>query len=167
VGINEPPNDMFGKLMSVSDDLMWRYLELLSFQDLATIRGWKAEVDGGANPRDTKVRLAQEIVARFHSQAASAAALEEFEARFRHGAMPTEIEECELAAPSDGLGIVPVLKQSGLCPSASDAQRMIEQGGVKVDGQKVEDKALRLMPGATHVVQVGKRKFSKVVLRPA
>jgi tyrosyl-tRNA synthetase len=166
VGINEAPDDMFGKLMSVSDDLMWRYFELLSFEQMETIRGWKGSVEEGANPRDIKVLLAKEIVARFHSPDAAERALEEFESRFRHGGVPAELEERELAAPKEGLPITQVLKQAGLCPSASDAQRMVEQGGIKVDGQKVEDKALRLMPGATHVVQVGKRRFAKVVLRP-
>jgi len=166
VGINESPDEMFGKLMSVSDELMWRYFELLSFEPLETIRDWKSSVEKGANPRDIKVRLAQELVARFHSRGAAERALEEFESRFRHGGIPTEIEERELAAPKEGLTIVQVLKQAALCPSASDAQRMVEQGGVKVDGQKVEDKSLRLMPGAIHVVQVGKRKFARVVLNP-
>jgi tyrosyl-tRNA synthetase len=164
VGINESPDDMFGKLMSVSDELMWRYLELLSFEPMETILGWKRSIEEGANPRDTKVRLAKEIVGRFHSKAAAEAALEEFESRFRHGGVPNEIEERELDAPKEGLTIVQVLRQAGLCPSASDAQRMVEQGGVKVDGQKVEDKALRLLPGKVHVVQVGKRKFARVVL---
>jgi tyrosyl-tRNA synthetase len=167
VGINESPDDMFGKLMSVSDGLMWRYLELLSFEPMDTILGWKRSVEEGANPREVKVRLAQEIVARFHSRDAAGRALEEFESRFRHGAVPADLEERELAAPDDGLGIVQVLKQAGLCPSASDAQRMIEQGGVKVDGQRVGDKSLRLAPGGVHVVQVGKRKFARVALRRA
>jgi tyrosyl-tRNA synthetase len=165
VGIDEPPDEMFGKLMSVSDELMWRYLELLSFEPLETIHDWKRSVKQGANPRDTKVRLAQEMVARFHSRGAAQAALEEFESRFRHGGVPADLEARELAAPADGLGIVQILKQAGLCPSASDAQRMIEQGGVKVDGHRVEDKSLKLVPGGVHVVQVGKRKFAKVALR--
>jgi tyrosyl-tRNA synthetase len=166
VGINESPDEMFGKLMSVSDERMWRYFELLSFESMEAIAGWRRGVEEGANPRDVKVRLAQELVTRFHSRVAADRALEEFNSRFRHGGVPTDIEERELVAPGDGLTIVQVLRQSGLCPSASDAQRMIEQGGVKVDGQKVEDKSLRLMPGATHVVQVGKRKFMKVLLKP-
>jgi len=167
VGIDEPPDDMFGKLMSVSDELMWRYLELLSFEPLERLRAWKRDVDGGANPRDIKVRLAQEMVARFHSRAAAVKALEEFESRFRHGGVPADLPEQALDAPPEGLAIVQVLKSTGLCPSASDAQRMVEQGGVKVDGQKVEDKSVRLKPGATHVLQVGKRKFAKVAIRPA
>jgi tyrosyl-tRNA synthetase len=165
VGINEAPDDMFGKLMSVSDELMWRYLELLSFEPMETIQGWKRSIEEGANPRDVKVRLAQELVARFHSKAAAEKALGEFESRFRHGGVPAELPEQSLESPEGGLSIVQVLKLAGLCPSTSDAQRMTEQGGVKVDGQKVEDKALKLVPGGVHVVQVGKRKFAKVSLR--
>jgi tyrosyl-tRNA synthetase len=167
VGINEAPDEMFGKLMSVSDDLMWRYLELLSFEPMETIGGWKRSIEEGVNPRDIKVRLAQEIVARFHSKPAAERALEEFESRFRHGGVPAELQEQQIDSPAGGLSIVQVLKLAGLCPSTSDAQRMIEQGGVKVDGQKVEDKALRLAPGPGYVVQVGKRKFAKVAIRPA
>ena len=167
VGINESPDEMFGKLMSVSDELMWRYLELLSFEPMGVIAVWKRAVEEGANPRDTKVRLAQEIVARFHDRAAAQRALEEFESRFRHGGVPADLPEQVLDATPDGLSVVQLLKMTGLCPSASDAQRMVEQGGVKMDGQKVEDKALRLKPGATHVLQVGKRKFAKVAIRLA
>jgi tyrosyl-tRNA synthetase len=167
VGINEAPDDMFGKLMSVSDELMWRYLELLSFEPMEVIQGWKRSIEDGANPRDIKVRLAQEIVARFHSKLAAERALEEFESRFRHGGVPAELSEQQLDAPEGGLSIVQVLKLAGLCPSTSDAQRMIEQGGVKVDGQKAEDKAAKLAPDGVYVVQVGKRKFAKVALRRA
>jgi len=167
VGITDAPNDMFGKMMSVSDEMMWRYFELLSFVPLPTIAKWKEEVAGGANPRDVKVRLAQEIVERFHDRRAAEAALEDFEARFRHGGIPEDIEEKSLDVDPDGATIVQVLKSSGLCPSASEAQRMIEQGGVKVDGEKVSDKALKLPAGATHVLQVGKRKFARVTLRRA
>ena len=164
VGINEAPDDMFGKLMSVSDELMWRYLELLSFEPMETVRSWKRSVEEGANPRDVKVRLAQELVTRFHDRRAAERALEEFESRFRHGGVPADLVQQSLEAPTEGMPILQVLKLAGLCPSTSDAQRMIEQGGVKVDGQKAEDKSLRLMPGATYVLQVGKRKFAKVSL---
>jgi tyrosyl-tRNA synthetase len=167
VGIHDAPNEMFGKLMSISDDLMWRYLELLSFEPMETIGSWKRAIEQGANPRDTKVRLAKEIVARFHSTAAADRALEEFESRFRHGGVPSDLVVQEIDAPAEGVSIVQVLKSTGVCPSSSDAQRMIEQGGVKVDGQKVEDKSLRLKPGASHVLQVGKRKFAKVAIRLA
>jgi tyrosyl-tRNA synthetase len=167
VGIDEPPNDMFGKLMSVSDDLMWRYIELLSFVPMSTVEKWKQEVDSGGNPRDVKVRFAQEIVARFHDEAAAAAALEDFESRFRRGEIPTDLEEVSLQVPGEGIVIGQLLKSAGLCPSTSDAVRMIEQGGVRVNGDKVSDKSLRLAAGATYILQVGKRKFAKVALREA
>jgi tyrosyl-tRNA synthetase len=167
VGVDDPPNEMFGKLMSVSDILMWRYIELLSFESLATIEGWKKAIEGGGNPRDVKVRFAQEIVARFHDQAAASAALEDFESRFRHGGVPEDLEEQVIEVAGDGAAIVQVLKSSGVCPSTSDAHRMIEQGGVRVNGEKVSDKALKLEAGATYVLQVGKRKFAKVALKRA
>jgi len=165
VGIHDPAGEMFGKLMSISDELMWRYVELLSFETLGTIAGWKRSVAEGANPRDVKVRFAQEIVARFHDQAAARQALEEFEARFRHGEIPPDLPEQFLDVPAEGGAIAQVLRSSGVCPSTSEALRMIEQGGVKVDGQKVSDKGLRLAAGATYVLQVGKRKFARVSLR--
>ncbi|MCL4690750.1 MAG: tyrosine--tRNA ligase [Burkholderiales bacterium] len=165
VGIHDPAGEMFGKLMSISDELMWRYVELLSFESLAAIAGWKRSVAEGANPRDVKVRFAQEIVARFHDQAAARQALEEFEARFRHGEIPPDLPEQFLDVPAEGGAIAQVLRSSGVCPSTSEALRMIEQGGVKVDGQKVSDKGLRLAAGATYVLQVGKRKFARVSLR--
>ena len=165
VGIHDPAGEMFGKLMSISDELMWRYVELLSFESLATLAGWKRSVAEGANPRDVKVRFAQEIVARFHDQAAARQALEEFEARFRHGEIPPDLPEQFLDVPAEGGAIAQVLRSSGVCPSTSEALRMIEQGGVKVDGQKVSDKGLRLAAGATYVLQVGKRKFARVSLR--
>ncbi len=164
IGINEPPNEMFGKLMSVSDDLMWRYIELLSFEPLATVAQWKQEVAGGRNPRDIKVAFAQEIVARFHHHAAAEKALADFEARFKQGAVPDEMPEVTLVCGPTGLSITQVLKQSGLTPSTSEAQRMIEQGGVKLNGEKISDKALALNPGAPIVLQVGKRKFARVTL---
>jgi tyrosyl-tRNA synthetase len=167
VGIDDAPDEMFGKLMSVSDELMWRYIELLSFESLATLSGWKRTVEEGGNPRDIKVRLAQEIVARFHGQAAAVRALEEFEARFRHGGIPGDLVEQVIEVPAEGSAIASVLKASGVCPSTSDALRMIEQGGVRVNGEKIGDKALRLAPGATYVLQVGKRKFARVTLRKA
>ena len=162
VGINEPPNEIFGKLMSVSDDLMWRYIELLSFQSLAEINQQKQQVKEGANPRDIKVRFAQEIVTRFHNTAAASNALADFEARFRQGGVPDDMPEVKLAAPA-GLPIAQVLKLSSLTPSTTEAARMIEQGGVKIDGEKVSDKTLKLARGV-YVVQVGKRKFARVTL---
>ena len=167
VGVHDAPNEMFGKLMSVSDELMWRYIELLSFESIATVRRWKEEVSAGGNPRDVKVRFAQEIVARFHDRAAAATALEDFEARFRHGGVPEDLVEQEIDVPTDGMVIGQVLKLSGVCASTSDAQRMVEQGGVRVDGEKVDDKNLRLAAGKTYILQVGKRKFAKVTLRKA
>ena len=162
VGIHEPANEIFGKLMSVSDDLMWRYIELLSFAPLAETRQWKQSVAEGANPRNIKVQFAQEIVARFHNPAAATAALADFEARFKQGGVPDDMPEVSLAAPA-GLAIAQVLKQAALTASTSEATRMIEQGGVRVDGDKVSDKALKLAPGA-YVLQVGKRKFARVTL---
>ena len=167
VGIHDAPNEMFAKLMSISDELMWRYIELLSFASLDTISGWKAAIERGSNPRDVKVGFAQEIVARFHDQAAARAALEDFESRFRHGGVPDDLVEQVIEAPADGLAITQVLKLSGVCPSTSDAVRMVEQGGVKVDGEKVSDKSMKLVPGATYVLQVGKRKFARATLKKA
>ncbi|HRE12941.1 MAG TPA: tyrosine--tRNA ligase [Usitatibacteraceae bacterium] len=165
VGIHDPAPEMFGKLMSISDTLMWRYVELLSFESLETIGGWKRDIEAGGNPRDVKVRFAQEIVTRFHDAQAARRALEEFETRFRHGGMPDEMPEVAVDVPVEGGAIAQVLKGAGVCASVSEAIRMIEQGGVRVDGEKVADKALRLPAGGTHVVQVGKRKFARVTLR--
>ncbi len=164
VGINEAPAEIFGKLMSISDDLMWRYIELLSFESLATVRKWKAEVAQGRNPRDVKAGFAQEIVARFHGKPAAAAAVADFEARFRQGEIPEDIPEFTIPAVGDGIPIPQVLKHARLTSSTSDALRMLEQGGVKLDGAKVSDKALRLAKGQTVVVQVGKRKFARVTI---
>lgn len=167
VGITDAPDEMFGKLMSVSDELMWRYIELLSFESLATISLWKASVQSGANPRDIKVGFAQEIVARFHDRASADSALEDFESRFRHGGVPEDLPVQVIDVPGEGGPIGQILKSSGVCSSTSDAARMIEQGGVRVNGDKVSDKNLRLAAGSTYVLQVGKRKFAKVTLRKA
>jgi tyrosyl-tRNA synthetase len=164
VGIAEPPQEMFGKLMSISDELMWRYINLLSFESPQTIAQWKREVEQGANPREVKVRFAREIVARFHSAAAAEAAQAEFEQRFRHGVLPQDMPEVTVQAPADGLPIAQLLKLSQLAASASEAVRAIEQGGVRIDGERVTDRSLRLRPGKTHTVQVGKRKFARVRL---
>jgi tyrosyl-tRNA synthetase len=165
VGIHDPPYDMFSKLMSISDERMWRYIELLSFASLDTISAWKAAIERGSNPRDVKVGFAQEIVERFHDRAGAQAALEEFESRFRHGGVPDDLPDQVIDAPAEGLAIAQVLKLAGVCPSTSDALRMIEQGGVKVDGEKVSDKSVKLVAGSTCILQVGKRKFAKVTLR--
>ena len=164
VGITEPPSEMFGKLMSVSDELMWRYIELLSFESLETIRKWKDEVAGGRNPRDIKVRFAQEIVARFHDRAAAEKALADFEARFKQGELPQDIPEIDLSADGDALALVQALKQAGLTSSTSEAMRMIGQGGVKLDGEKISDKGVQLAKGQSVVLQVGKRKFARVTV---
>jgi tyrosyl-tRNA synthetase len=164
VGINEPPGEIFGKLMSVSDELMWRYIELLSFATPAEVAAKKEGIARGGNPRDVKVDLAKEIVGRFHGSAAAEAALADFEARFRRDEIPADLPEVSLAAKGDGLPIAQVLKQAGLCASASDAQRMVEQGGVKVNGEKVSDRSLKLNRGEQAVVQVGKRKFARVTI---
>lgn len=164
IGINEPPNEMFGKLMSVSDDLMWRYIELLSFEPVAVIRRWREDVDQGRNPRDIKVGFAQEIVSRFHGPAAAQAALADFEARFRQGALPEEMPEITLSTPEGGMPIAQLLKQAGLVPSTSEALRQIAGGGVKLDGAKVSDKGLVLAKDSIVVAQVGKRRFARVTL---
>ena len=167
VGIHDSPSEMFGKLMSVSDVLMWRYIELLSFESLDTISKWKRETVAGGNPRDIKVRFAKEIVARFHDARAADAALEDFESRFRNGGIPHDLPEQVIEVPAEGAPIAQVLKSGGLCPSRSDALRMIEQGGVRVNGDKVSDRDLKLKAGSTYVLQVGKRKFAKVALKKA
>ncbi|MBS1217338.1 MAG: tyrosyl-tRNA synthetase [Proteobacteria bacterium] len=164
VGIQDAPSEIFGKLMSVSDELMWRYIELLSFEPLETIRQWRADVAAGRNPRDIKVGFAQEIVTRFHGTDAARNALADFEARFRQHEIPDDLAEVKLAAEGDGLPIAAALKQAGLTPSTSDALRMLAQGGVKMDGEKVSDKSLLLVRGASVVLQVGKRKFARVTV---
>ena len=160
IGIAEAPNEIFGKVMSVSDDLMWRYYDLLSFRANSEIAQFKADIAGGRNPRDIKVLLAQELVARFHSHQAAEAALADFEARFQRGAMPDEMPEVMVPAG----GVAQVLKQAGLVASTSEAMRQIEGGGVRLNGEKIADKALQLPAGETVVLQVGKRKFARVTL---
>jgi len=164
IGIAEPSEEIFGKLMSVSDELMWRYFDLLSFRPVEEIAGFKAEVVAGRNPRDVKVMLAQEIVTRFHSAVAAEAALADFEARFKRGALPDDMPEVALATNGAALPIAQVLKQSGLTSSTSDALRMIEQGGVRLNSEKVIDKALELSADTVIVLQVGKRKFARITL---
>jgi len=164
IGINEPPQEIFGKLMSISDELMWRYIQLLSFESLATIEGWKRQVAEGANPRDIKVRFAQEIVSRFHGHAAASRALSEFEARFQKGALPDDMPELNLPGVDGALQVPQLLKQAGLVPSTSDAIRQIAGGGVRLDGERVMDKGVSVPVGATVVAQVGKRKFARVTI---
>jgi tyrosyl-tRNA synthetase len=160
IGITEAPNMMFGKLMSISDVMMWRYFELLSFRSIADIVQLKSEVEGGKNPRDAKVALAKEIVTRFHSAQAADEALADFVNRSR-GGIPDDVPEVSVGGAP--LGVAHLLKQTGLCASTSEAMRMVDQGGVRIDGSVVSDKALRLEAG-TFVLQVGKRKFARVTL---
>jgi tyrosyl-tRNA synthetase len=162
VGISEPPGDMFGKLMSVSDELMWRYFELLSFRSTLEIEGLRQQCVSGRNPRDIKVLLAQEIVERFHGAIAATRALADFDARFRQGAMPDDIPEVSLPAATPPLTIAQVLKLSGLTASTSEALRMIDQGGVRIDGSRIDDRHLVLAVNGCFVLQVGKRKYARV-----
>jgi tyrosyl-tRNA synthetase len=164
IGITDAPGEMFGKLMSISDDLMWRYFEVLSFRTLEDIQSLKKAVADGMNPRDAKFELGQEIVARFHSDAAAADALQEFIARFQQGAMPDEIPDKALDSQDGKLGIAHLLREAGLVSSTSEAFRMIKQGAVRIDGERVEDRSLEIEAGSTHVYQVGKRKFARVTL---
>jgi tyrosyl-tRNA synthetase len=164
VGIAEAPAEIFGKLMSISDELMWRYIELLSFEPDA-LRRSRREVREGRNPRDVKAAFAREIVARFHGAAAAAAAAADFEARFRRDEIPADIREVTIAARGAAIPLAQALKQAGLAASASEAQRLIEQGGVKLDGEKVSDKARPLARGTQAVLQVGKRKYARVTVK--
>jgi len=165
IGITEAPNEMFGKIMSISDDMMWRYLELLSFRSLSDIETDKQAVEHGKNPRDVKVALAKELISRFHSQADADRAYDDFVARFQKGQIPDDMPELELAAHDDGqLPIANLLKNANLVNSTSDAMRMLKQGAVKIDGEKVESKDTKIAKGSTHVFQVGKRKFARVTV---
>jgi tyrosyl-tRNA synthetase len=164
IGITDAPGEMFGKIMSVSDVLMWRYFELLSFRTLDDIQGLRKSVDDGMNPRDAKFELALELVERFHDANAAVAAKEEFISRFREGAMPDEMPELSLESRDGRLGIAHLLKEAGLVSSTSEAFRMIKQGAVRIDGVKVEDRGLEIDAGSTNIYQVGKRKFSRVSL---
>jgi tyrosyl-tRNA synthetase len=161
VGIAEAPQEIFGKLMSISDDLMWRYIDLLSFEPLEKISSWKKKISEGGNPREVKVLFAKEIVERFHSADAARQAEEAFEARFRHGELPEEMPEKDVGETQ----ILKVLKESGLVPSTNEGARMIEQGGVRIDGEKIADRNLQLKRGSTYVVQVGKRKVARIAIK--
>jgi len=152
---------MFGKIMSISDTMMWKYFDLLSFRSIEEVAALRVETEAGRNPREAKVMLGQEIVARFHSQSAADAALAAFEARFRDGAVPENMPEVTVAGAP--VGILKLLKEAGLVASGAEAQRNVEQGGVRVDGDRVEDKGLQLEAG-TYVIQVGKRKFARVTV---
>jgi tyrosyl-tRNA synthetase len=165
VGITESPSSMFGKLMSISDPLMWRYYALLSFRTEREIAALRRECDEGRNPREVKAMLAHEIVARFHSAAAADAARAEFDARFRQGALPENMPEVTLHAGAAGMPIAQLAKQAGIVESTSEALRLIAQRGLKIDGEVVADKSLVVAPGATVVVQAGKRKFARVTVK--
>ena len=164
IGIDEPAPEMFGKIMSISDALMWRYFDLLSFRPLAEIAGFRRGVAEGANPRDIKFRLAREIVARFHDAAAANAAEADFITRFSNHALPAQIAEVEIKVDQDGLPLANLLKAAGLVASTSEAHRLVKQGAVRIDGQRVADSRQLLPPGFSAVIQIGKRKFARVVL---
>lgn len=164
IGITEPAEEMFGKIMSISDDLMWRYFEVLSFRPLAHLKELKKSVAEGRNPRDVKFELGLEIVARFHDEAAAERAKLAFIARFREGEMPSDIEELSIKSKEGTLGIAHVLKQAGLAGSTTEALRLISQGAVRIDGERIEDRRREIPAGSSHVFQVGKRKFAKVRL---
>lgn len=162
IGINDEPKDMFGKIMSISDDLMWRYFELLSFRPMSEIEALKADMEEGKNPRDIKFLLAEEIIARFHSEEAATTAREGFIAQFAKNKIPDDIPEFSFETDDDGYPIANLLKDAGLCSSTSEAIRMIQQGAAKIDGEKITDKSVRVYTGTNCVLQVGKRKFARV-----
>lgn len=162
IGINDSPKDIFGKLMSISDDLMWRYIELLSFRNVNEIDDWRQQVEQGRNPIEIKKEFAQEMVARFHGEQAADEARGGFENQFKKGELPDDIPEITLSVGGEGMLIANVLKEAGLTSSTSDAMRMIKQGAVKIDGEKVDDKSLLIAPGVEGVFQVGKRKFARI-----
>jgi tyrosyl-tRNA synthetase len=165
IGITDAPNDMFGKIMSISDDLMWRYYELLSFKPIDVINGYKENIAAGSNPRDVKIDLAKELIERFHDKAAAEAAYQEFINRFQKGAVPDDISEINVIAQNGEIAITNLLKEAGLVASTSEAMRMIKQGAAKIEGEKVVDNKLMISLGSTAIYQVGKRKFAKVTVK--
>jgi len=165
IGIAESADEMFGKLMSISDTLMWRYFELLSFESSNTLQKWRQEIEAGLNPRDVKFRLASEIVSRFHGPQAGAIAQAEFIARFQQGALPEDMPQMLLSAPKGSLGVSQLLKEAGLTSSTSEAIRLIKQGGVRLDGEKIADPGLEIAADGTYILQVGKRKFARITLQ--
>jgi tyrosyl-tRNA synthetase len=164
IGIDESPREMYGKVMSISDETMWTWFELISFRSLAEIKGWRNDIENGLNPRDVKYLLAAEIVERFYDKEQAVKAHEEFVAQFQQHMLPEEIPEHHLSVGTDGMLIANVIKSAGLTDSTSDAIRMIQQGAVKIDGEKISEKNLLLQAGNTIIIQVGKRRFSKVFL---
>jgi tyrosyl-tRNA synthetase len=167
IALNDPPKEMFGKLMSVSDSLMWRYYDLLSFKSLAAIAALRKSVEEGANPRDIKMALGVELVDRFHGAGAGERAKEGFMAQFSKGELPENIPEFTIAVPPEGMLLARVLKEAGLVASNGEGNRMIEQKAVRVDSERVEDKGLMLKPGGSHLLQVGSRRYARVVLKAA
>lgn len=163
IGITESADEMFGKVMSISDTLMWDWYNLLSLKSNAAIAELKSECENGRNPRDAKVLLAKEIVARFHDEKAAEAAEAEFNNRFRAGAVPSDIPEVNVAAPDGEIGIARLIKEAGLCPSTGEANRNIDQGGVRLEGERISDRGLKVKPG-TYTLQVGKRRWAKVTV---
>jgi tyrosyl-tRNA synthetase len=164
IGIDDAPADMFGKVMSISDELMWRYFDLLSFKSNQEIKQYKDGVERGENPRDVKFALAMELIERFHSAQAATDAMASFKAQFQKGAIPDDIDELTLQTENGEMGIAHILKNAGLCPSTSDAIRMVNQGAVKINGEKIEDPKTTFPAGTQDVFQVGKRKFAKITL---
>ncbi|MGM0594677.1 MAG: tyrosine--tRNA ligase [Pseudomonadota bacterium] len=164
IGIKDAPGEMFGKMMSISDELMWRYFELLSFRPMSEIEGFRREIEQGKNPRDIKFLLAEEIITRFHDAEAANKARESFIARFQKGAMPDEIPEMTLTTADGALPIANLLRQAALVQSTSEALRMIQQGAVRIDGERIADKKLQITAGSCHVYQVGKRRFARVTV---
>ena len=164
IGITDSPTEMFGKIMSISDVLMWRYYELLSFKPLSEIEGYKTDIENGKNPRDVKIDLAKELITRFHDEASAQAAHDEFINRFQKGALPDDMPELEIKTESGEIAIANLLKDAGLVGSTSDAYRMIKQGAAKIDSEKVTEKSLVIKAGTTAVYQVGKRKFARITV---
>jgi tyrosyl-tRNA synthetase len=165
IGITDSPTEMFGKIMSISDVLMWRYYELLSFKPLSEVEGYKTDIENGKNPRDVKIDLAKELIARFHDETAAQAAHDEFINRFQKGALPDDMPELEVVAEDGEIGIANLLKEAGLVGSTSDAFRMIKQGAAKIDSEKVTERSLVIKAGTTAVYQVGKRKFARITVK--
>jgi tyrosyl-tRNA synthetase len=164
VGIDEAPSDQYGKLMSISDELMWRYFELLSFEPVGVIEGYRREVDEGANPRDLKYRLAGELVTRFHGAAAAKRAHEAFVERFSHGVVPEDLELTTLVVDAAGVQVAALLREAGLTQSNGEGIRLIKQGAVRIDSDRISDPSLQLTPGHEHLIQVGKRRIARVAL---
>jgi tyrosyl-tRNA synthetase len=165
IGVSDAPDEMFGKIMSISDELMWRYFELLSFRSLSEINQWRLDVNDGLNPRDIKFKLGEEIVARYHGEKAGSEVVKEFINRFSKGAVPKDIDEKVIVSENESIGIAQLLKLSGLTQSTSDSYRMIKQGAVKINGEKVSDSKLQLSVNSENIYQVGKRKFAKIKIK--